>query len=72
MILLLEQIPHIHDFEICLYRTDGGVSVITSVYAFSIEDANRQAMGMLNNHIAYAIVWQGIAEVGTAHRDRPN
>jgi hypothetical protein len=68
----LTHIPHITGFEIRLHKADGTVSIIMSVCVFGVFDAEQQAAKMLNDDMAYAVVWQGDIEVGTAHRDKPN
>ena len=65
-------IPPVKDFEISLHKADGTVSIVMNIIALGTPDAKLQASLLLNDEIAYAVIWQGVVEVATVHRDKPN
>lgn len=68
----MAELPLVSAFEIRLHKADGTVSMIMTANAFGPQDAKLQAIKMLNDDIAYAVVWHGLIEVATVHRDKPN
>jgi len=66
------EFPSVTAFEIRLHKADGTVAIIMTVNAFGAGDAEIQAVKMLKDDLAYAIIWDGLREVATVHRDKPN
>ena len=65
-------LPLVTAFEIRLYKVDASLSVVMKINALSADDARAQAVKMLKADLVYAIVWQGLNQIGTVHRDKPN
>jgi hypothetical protein len=68
----MAELPPVTAFEIRLHKADGKASIIMKVNAFGPYGAGIQASKMMSSEIAYAIVWDGDAEVAIVHRDKPN
>jgi hypothetical protein len=68
----MAELPPVSVFEICLHKADGTVSMKMMVNAFGPSDAKLQAVKMLKDGLAYAVIWKGVIEVATVHRDKPN
>lgn len=68
----MEFLPPVSSFEIRFHKSDGSVSLIMTISAFGPEEVKLRAFKMLNADLAYAIIWLGMAEVATVHRDKPN
>ena len=68
----MSDLPAVIEYEIQLFKSDGSLSIIMTVAAIGPHDAKIQATKMLQAGIDYAIIWQGLVEVGTVHRHKPN
>jgi hypothetical protein len=64
----MTEFPKVSSFEIRLHKADNTVSIVMTVNAHGHYDAELQARKMLQDDIAYAVIWQGLAEVATVHR----
>ncbi len=61
----------VNDFEVRLYKADGKLSIVMAIVGMGPQDAKSQAARMLKDEITYAIIWQGLTEIATVHRDKP-
>ena len=68
----MADLPPVSEFEIRLHKSDGTLSMIMTVVAFGAPGAKLQAVRLLKDDIAYAIIWQGLSEVATVHRAKAN
>ena len=59
------------DYEIRLHKVDGTLSITKAIVAIGTADAAARAAKMLKGDLAYAIVWEGLEEIATVHRDSP-
>jgi hypothetical protein len=65
-------LPPVSEFEVRLHKADGTLSIIMTINAFGPDDAKLWAVRMLKDDLAYAIIWHGLVEVATVHRNKPN
>lgn len=68
----MADLASVTEFEIHVYRADNTLSFIMKVNASAPHDAKLHALRMLDAGHAYAVIWQGLIEVATVHRDKPN